>query len=84
MRWRFWWKLQCCRSYITNSDDPKSTYKLKDDTKESLSNVVYYNVWYNNDKKVISVGQSDEENSGADLWDLYSVDLGQEYFESLF
>lgn len=70
--------------YITNSDDPKSTYKLKDDTKERLSNVVYYNVWYNNDKKVISVGQSDEENSGADLWDLYSVDLGQEYFEAYF
>ncbi|TQC54071.1 hypothetical protein E1I18_00500 [Mycoplasmopsis mucosicanis] len=68
--------------YITNSDDPYNT--VDDNGTPKLANVIYYNVWYNQRTGLINVGGKDEENTGANLWDLYSVDLGQEYFEAYF
>ncbi|WP_031489340.1 IdeS/Mac family cysteine endopeptidase [Ureaplasma canigenitalium] len=67
--------------YITNSDDPNSTYFDEKDNKRKLANVVYYYVHYNESDGKIHVGQNPDPNSGADLWDFYSLDLGQQYFK---
>ncbi|WP_029906499.1 IdeS/Mac family cysteine endopeptidase [Mycoplasmopsis opalescens] len=68
--------------YITNGDDPIKTFKNQKTNEIRLTNIVYYNVNYYKGKIKLTAGNNEEY--GAEAWDLYTIDLGQKYFEEYF